>query len=419
MKSNKVLNLGCRLNSYESTLIEQVLDKNSTKNITVVNTCSVTNQALKKSLLAVKKLAKSNPENRIFVTGCASEIYPEIFKKIKSVDRIISNKNKTNKDFYKSPSTLKKLHESHTSYIFPTPSKKLSGRTRALLQIQQGCDHSCTFCIIPSGRGESISLPLGGIMQNISKYIDWGYQEVVLTGVDITSYGNDLPGKPRLGNVIKRILKLQPKLKRIRLSSLDPAEIDEDLLEVIKFDNRVLPHVHFSVQSGDDLILKRMKRRHSTSQLLELCDQIKKARPSITFGADLIIGFPTETKQNFLNTCDLLHTGFFSNLHIFPFSPMERTPASRMPQVKSDIIQKRTEDIRKLGDFFKRKLMQKKINKTAKILFENQKLSYTNDYFKVRIKNFSEEQSIQEHKGKLIDIKLLSVENDFFNGEII
>ena len=416
---NKVVNLGCRLNSYESSIIEQVLEENKSENITVINTCSVTNQALKKSVQAVKRSAKLNPKNKIFITGCASEINPVIFKNTKLVHRIIPNQEKTNKDFYKTCQMPKNFENLSIKFNFPQPRKKLSSHTRALLQIQQGCDHSCTFCVIPSGRGRSVSLPLGGIMNSINKYLSWDYKEIVLTGVDITSYGNDLPGKPKLGNVIKRIFKLQPNLKRLRLSSLDPAEIDEDLLSLIKFDYRILPHIHFSAQSGDDLILKRMKRRHNNSQLLELCENIKTARPSLTFGADLIVGFPTETHKNFTNTCQLVKSGFFSNIHIFPYSPMKKTPASKMPQVCSKTILERTKNLRELANFYQNKLMQNKVNEITKILFENEKLSYTNDYFKVNLQKVKNKITFEELRGKIVKIKLSGIKENIFKGEII
>ena len=417
--NNKVVNLGCRLNSYESNIIKEILQENKTKNVTVINTCAVTNQAIKKSLLAIKRHAKLNPENKIFVTGCASEIHQNIFKEIKLVDRIIPNKSKTKKEFYKTSAFTQNLKKFRTEFQFPVPKNKFIKQTRALLQIQQGCDHKCTFCIIPSGRGKSISLPVGGIIENISKYLKWGYKEVILTGVDITSYGSDLPGKPKLGNVIKRVLKLLPNLQRLRLSSLDPAEIDYDLLDLIKFDDRILPHIHFSAQSGDDLILKRMKRRHNSSQLFDLCYKIKKIRPDITFGADLIVGFPTETDKNFINTCNLVETGLFSNLHIFPFSPMEMTPASRMPQVKQEVIQERTKYIKEIGSFYQRKLMEEKINSIESVLFENKKLSYTNDYYKVSLNDQNINNSGKIYRGKVIRVKLTNLKNNTFCGEIV
>ena len=420
MKSNnKVVNLGCRLNSYESNIIKEILQENKTKNVTVINTCAVTNQAIKKSIMAIKRYAKLNPENKIFVTGCASEIHPNIFREIKLVDRIIPNKSKTKTEFYGTSAITKNLKQFRSDFQFPVPRKKFQKQTRALLQIQQGCDHKCTFCIIPSGRGKSTSLPVGGIIENISRYLKWGYKEVILTGVDITSYGSDLPGKPKLGNVIKRVLKLLPSLQRVRLSSLDPAEIDYDLLDLIKYDERILPHIHFSAQSGDDLILKRMKRRHNSSQLFDLCYKIKKIRPEITFGADLIIGFPTETDKNFMNTCKLVETGLFSNLHIFPFSPMEMTPASRMPQLKKEIIQERTKYIKELGSFYQRKLMEEKIDSIESVLFENEKLSYTNDYYKVSLNNQNINDSSKIYRGKVVSVKLTHLKINTFCGEMV
>ncbi len=416
-KSN-VINLGCRLNSYESEVILDILKKNKIVNTTVINTCAVTNQAVSKSKYEIRKAKKRHPKNKIIVTGCASHIDHKGFEKMEEIDQIIDNKSKTEKIFYKNSvhnlisETKKKVNS------FPQELKKFSNKTRALIQIQQGCDHRCTFCIIPYGRGNSMSLPIGEIIKRTEKLIDFGYKEFILTGVDLTSYGNDLPGKPSLGETIRRLFKLQPKLRRLRLSSIDPAEIDENLLDLIMHEDRLLPHIHLSVQSGDNLILKRMKRRHERNDVINLCEKVRFQRPEVTFGADIIVGFPTEKEENFLNTLDCVKNCKFSNLHVFPFSPKKSTPAERMPQVRFDKIKERLKILERVGNEIKLDFMKEKLKKFDTILFEGYNLSYTRDYFKVKVINREKEQIIQK-KGNLIKVRFLSISNGSFNAAIV
>lgn len=404
MKMNsKIINLGCRLNSYESEVIKDILEKNNINNTIVVNTCAVTNLAVKKSIQTIKKVKKERPNNKILVTGCASQIEKQKFIGMKEVDKVIDNKLKTNESSYIYDTLPFELEIKNKLKHFPRIISKLENKTRALLQIQQGCDHRCTFCIIPFGRGESVSLPIGEIVERANTYIESGYKEIVITGVDITSYGNDLPGKPKLGEIIKRLLALVPNLKRLRLSSIDPAEIDEDLIELISNDQRLLPHIHFSVQSGDNIILKRMKRRHSRDDVIEICEKIKKKRKSVTFGADFIAGFPTESTENHQNTVDLINKCNFTNLHIFPFSPKKGTPASRMPQVEEKIKVIRANQLRELGKSLKLKYFNSKVGKTSKILFESNRLSYSDDFLKVFIPDINRYKN-KKLKGKLVEV---------------
>lgn len=404
---SSVINLGCRLNSYESEVISDILVKNNVKSTTVINTCAVTNNAVQKSKSEIRKAKKQNPKNKIIVTGCASHVDPKSFLDMNEVDEIIKNQFKTQKISYQNKlGSL--VHEAKMkTSVFPEPLEKFNQKTRALLQIQQGCDHRCTFCIIPYGRGDSVSLPLSEIVTRTKKYLKAGYKEIIMTGVDITSYGNDLPGKPKLGEIIKRLLNMLPDLNRLRLSSIDPAEIDADLLDLITNEKKIMPHIHFSAQSGDNMILKRMKRRHNRTDLLNLCNYLKKKRPSITFGADMIVGFPTETEQNFQNTYECINQCNFSNLHIFPFSPKIGTPASKMPQVERKIINYRASQLRKLGSWIKLELMKEKVGKINKILFEGSNLSYTDDYFKLSIPDLDKKQ-IKKMNGKLIEVKFKS-----------
>ena len=413
-----VVNLGCRLNSYESEVIADILFKNKIKRTTVINTCAVTNNTVHKSKNEIKKKKKKNPKNKIIVTGCASHIDPKSFLKMNEVDEIVDNKFKTQKIFYQDKLGDLVNEAKRKSNLFPEPIKKFSKKTRALLQIQQGCDHRCTFCIIPYGRGDSISLPLSEIVIRAEKYLSAGYQEIIITGVDITSYGNDLPGKPKLGEIIKRLLNILPNLNRLRLSSIDPAEIDQDLLDLIINEKKIMPHLHLSVQSGDDMILKRMKRRHNRKELLDLCSYIKMKRPSMTFGADIIVGFPTETHKHFENTYDFIKQCSFSNLHIFPFSPKIGTPANKMPQIERKIINNRAKQLRNLGSKLKIDFMKKKVGQTKAILFEGSNLSYTDDYFKVSIPSIKKNQ-IKKMNGNLIDVKFNSFDEKSLIAKII
>lgn len=408
-KKSKVINLGCRLNFFESEIIDNIISKN--KKQVVINTCAVTNNAVQKSIYAVKKAIKENPNCEIMVTGCASQIEKERFQKIDKVKRVIDNKFKTLPQSYETEEKI--IAE---NFKFPSLEYHSSERTRATLQIQQGCDHRCTFCIIPFGRGDSISLPIGEISQRMEKILKMGFSEIVLTGVDLTSYGEDLPGKPKLGNILKRLFTLHPNLKRLRLSSIDPAEIDDELFDLFGFEKRLMPHLHLSLQSGDNLILKRMKRRHSRETVIEICKRLRSIRKDITFGADLIVGFPTEGKKEFLNSIDLLENCKFSNMHIFPFSPKKGTPAARMPQVEKSIINERAAYARKVFEKILYKQMKEKIGNTKNFLFESENLSHTDDFFKVKIVKKNSDTFLRS--GSFVRAKILGIDKDKFEVAI-
>ena len=408
-KKSKVINLGCRLNFFESEIIDNIISKN--KKQVVINTCAVTNNAVQKSIYAVKKAIKENPNCEIMVTGCASQIEKERFQKIDKVKRIIDNKFKTLPQSYETEEKI--IAE---NFKFPSLEYHSSKRTRATLQIQQGCDHRCTFCIIPFGRGDSISLPIGEISKRMEKILKMGFSEIVLTGVDLTSYGEDLPGKPKLGNILKRLFTLHPNLKRLRLSSIDPAEIDDELFDLFCFEKRLMPHLHLSLQSGDNLILKRMKRRHSRETVIEICKRLRSIRKDITFGADLIVGFPTEGKKEFLNSIDLLENCKFSNMHIFPFSPKKGTPAARMPQVEKSTINERAAYARKVFKEILYKQMKDKIGNTKNFLFESENLSHTDDFFKVKIVKKNSDTFLRS--GSFVRAKILGIDKDKFEVAI-
>ena len=408
-EDTKVINLGCRLNFFESEVIKNILNQENLEKKIVINTCAVTNQAVRKSINEVKKASRKFPNYQIYVTGCASQVNEKVFSDLKNVHKIVDNKRKTLPESY----TDQEIKE-EKDFNFPFLKDFSSSRTRAMLQIQQGCDHRCTFCIIPYGRGDSKSLPFDQINKRAERLIESGYSEIVMTGVDLTSYGIDLPGKPKLGNILRRLLNFQPKLRRLRLSSIDPAEIDEDLMNLLLKEKRILPHLHLSLQSGDNLILKRMKRRHNREEVIKLCHDLRLVRSDFTFGADIIVGFPTETNQMFKNTLELIETCEFTNVHIFPYSPKDGTPASKMPQIKEDEKKLRVEILRnKCKDILHQKL-NKEIGKSSSILFESHKMSYSDGYFKVKTKE--SKNSIKP--GSMANVKIVSRQGDSLIAEL-
>ena len=408
-EDTKVINLGCRLNFFESEVIKNILNQENLEKKIVINTCAVTNQAVRKSINEVKKASRKFPNYQIYVTGCASQVNEKVFSDLKNVHKIVDNKRKTLPESY----TDQEIKE-EKDFNFPFLKDFSSSRTRAMLQIQQGCDHRCTFCIIPYGRGDSKSLPFDQINKRAERLIESGYSEIVMTGVDLTSYGIDLPGKPKLGNVLRRLLNFQPKLRRLRLSSIDPAEIDDDLMDLLLKEKRILPHLHLSLQSGDNLILKRMKRRHNREEVIKLCHDLRLVRSDFTFGADIIVGFPTETNQMFKNTLELIETCEFTNVHIFPYSPKDGTPASKMPQIKEEEKKLRVEILRnKCKDILHQKL-NKEIGKSSSILFESHKMSYSDGYFKVKTKE--SKNSIKP--GSIANVKIVSRQGDSLIAEL-
>ena len=410
-EKTKVINLGCRLNFFESEIIDGILSNKKHAKKIVVNTCAVTNNAVQKSLQEVRRLAKNYPDKEIIVTGCASQVEKSLFSNLKNVSRIIDNKQKTVPDAYEFGKDL-----GEKKYEFPELLNTKSKRTRATIQIQQGCNHRCTFCIIPYGRGDSLSLPVGEVSRRVEAVLKNGFREVIFTGVDLTSYGEDLPGKPKLGNLLKRIFKLHPNLSRLRLSSIDPAEIDDDLMEVIRFEKKLMPHIHLSVQSGDNLILKRMKRRHDRETVIKVCHDLRNHRKDITFGADLIVGFPTETDLHFKNTLDLISECKFNNVHFFPFSPRNKTPAAKMPQVLNSVIKSRIKKAKNFTHNLIKQVAEKKIGEKIEILYETKELSYTNNFYKVAVD--CQNKKIDKMKGQIIKVQLNSFSGGKFFAEV-
>ena len=371
-KKNSLINLGCRLNIYEGEIIKNHLKKHNLKNITVINSCAVTAEAEKKVEYEIRKAKRNNPKNKIIVTGCAAQINPDKYDQLKEVDLVIGNKEKLQSVLW-SNLNFKNSIQVEDILLEKKPVlneiETFEGKSRAYIEIQQGCDHRCTFCIIPFGRGNNRSVPAGEIVNRIKNIVKNGYREVVLTGVDITDYGKDLTPKTTFSNLIKRILKLVPELEQLRLSSIDCAEIDDEFWDVLP-DKRLMPHFHISLQAGNNLILKRMKRRHSREMAIEFCNKILSIRREATFGADIIAGFPTETEEMFKDSIKLIDDCYLTHLHVFPYSQRQNTPAARMPQLDKTIIKSRAKILRDKGMINLKKHLANKIGKKDLILVE-------------------------------------------------
>jgi threonylcarbamoyladenosine tRNA methylthiotransferase MtaB len=350
-----VVTFGCRLNAYESEAIKARAQKAQLQDAVVVNTCAVTAEAVRQSRQAIRKLKRERPDVRIIVTGCAAQTEPETYAAMPEVAQVLGNQEKLTAaayaDFGQGRAERIKVNDiMSVRETAPQMVDHFEGRTRAFLQVQNGCDHRCTFCIIPYGRGNSRSVPMGAVVEEARRLTENGFAEIVLTGVDLTSYGADLPGGPSLGQLVAKLLKLVPALKRLRLSSIDSIEADSHLMQAIAEEERLMPHFHLSAQSGDDLILKRMKRRHSRADTIAFCDTVRRLRPDAAFGADLIAGFPTEDEAMFENSLKLVDEAGLTQLHVFPFSPRAGTPAARMPQLGSGVAKERGRRLRAKGD---------------------------------------------------------------------
>ncbi len=371
-KKNSLINLGCRLNIYEGEIIKNHLNNNNIKNVTVINSCAVTAEAEKKVAYEIRKAKRTNPKNKIIVTGCAAQIDPKKYHNLKEVDLVLGNKEKLLSDVWGNLNFSKPIQVDNIlseKKTIPSTIEKFDGKSRAYIEIQQGCDHRCTFCIIPYGRGNNRSVPAGEIVERIKKIVSNGYKEVVLTGVDITDYGKDLPAQPTFSNLIKRIIKLVPDLEQLRLSSIDCAEIDEEFWDLLS-EKKLMPHFHISLQAGNNMILKRMKRRHSREMAINFCNKVLSKRKEATFGADFITGFPTETDEMFRDTLNLVDQCHLTHLHVFPYSPRVNTPAARMPQVDKYIIKNRAKTLRQMGMEKLKQRLSKKVGKKDLILIE-------------------------------------------------
>lgn len=371
----RVVTFGCRLNSYESEVMKNHAAAAGLMDTVIFNTCAVTAEATRQARQAIRRTRKDNPEAKIIVTGCAAQINPEKFIAMDEVDQVLGNEEKLRADSYTNfgLDQSERLLVNDIMSVKETANHLIDGyeeRTRAFVQVQNGCDHRCTFCIIPYGRGNSRSVPMGEVITQVKLLVENGYQEVIITGVDITSFGPDLPGTPSLGTLCQKILKLVPDLKRLRLSSIDSIEIDEALFEVITQEPRMMPHLHLSLQAGDNMVLKRMKRRHSREDSIEFCRRVREARPDVVFGADIIAGFPTETEEMFQNSLDLVKDCGLTYLHVFPYSAREGTPAARMPPVAKKVRKERAARLRALGRQQFDDYMASQVGQTVSILVE-------------------------------------------------
>ena len=380
-----VVTFGCRLNTYESEVIRREADATGISDTLVVNTCAVTAEAVRQAKQTIRRLKRERPEANIVVTGCAAQTEPASFAAMEEVDRVVGNEEKFNAETWDTGGKIVVSDIMAVKAIRPHAINSIEGRTRAFVQVQNGCDHRCTFCIIPYGRGNSRSLPMDEVVAQVRRVVSSGYREVVLTGVDITSYGADLSGRPRLGTLTKRILKEVPELARLRLSSIDSVEADADLFDALANEPRLMPHLHLSLQAGDDLVLKRMKRRHSRADAIAFCDRVRGLRPDVVFGADVIAGFPTESEDMFVRSLDLIDACGLTQLHVFPFSPRPGTPAARMPQVDRLIVKERARRLREKGEIAFRRHLEREIGGSRRVLAESRTLGRTEQFTPVRL----------------------------------
>lgn len=408
----KITTLGCRLNAYESEAMRALAEHANLGDAVIVNTCAVTAEAVRKSRQEIRRLRRENPASKVIVTGCAAQIDPDSFAQMPEVNAVIGNNEKMQAATWSDMAgdligDTEKVKVDDIMSVTETAGHLIDGfatRARAYVQVQNGCDHRCTFCIIPFGRGNSRSVPAGVVIDQIKRLVNKGYNEVVLTGVDLTSWGADLPSAPKLGDLVMRILKLVPDLPRLRISSIDSIEVDENLLTAIATEPRLMPHLHLSLQHGDDLILKRMKRRHLRDDAIAFCETARKLRPNITFGADIIAGFPTETEAHFANSLKLVEECDLTWLHVFPYSSRAGTPAAKMPAVKGPDIKHRAAKLRALGSQKVAAHLKAQYGKTHAILMENPSMGRTEQFTEVV---FSKPQA----EGCIISAKIIGMRN--------
>ena len=381
--------LGCRLNAYESEAMAEMAEAAGLSGAVIVNTCAVTAEAVRKARQEIRRLARENPGAPIIVTGCAAQTEPETFAAMPEVARVVGNHEKMQPATWASLAApdfgTERVMVDDIMSVRETAGHLIDGvgRHRAYVQVQNGCDHRCTFCIIPYGRGNSRSVPAGVVVDQIRRLRDRGFNEVVLTGVDLTSWGADLPGQPRLGNLVRRILKMVPDLPRLRISSIDSIEADPELMEAIATEPRLMPHLHLSLQHGDDLILKRMKRRHLRDDAIAFCEEARRLRPGIVFGADIIAGFPTETEAHFENSVKLVQDCGLTFLHVFPYSARQGTPAARMPRVPGPAIKDRAARLRAVGEAALTAHLAAQVGRTHRVLTEGPRIGRTEQFTEV------------------------------------
>jgi threonylcarbamoyladenosine tRNA methylthiotransferase MtaB len=392
----EVVTFGCRLNAFESEVIRREAESAGLSNTVVINSCAVTNEAVAQARQSIRRLKRERPEARIVVTGCAAQTQAQMFADMEEVDRVVGNDDKMRGETWRDARAVfdtgiagEKIAVTDIMAVKEMAPHLVEGFQRGLprvfVQVQNGCDHRCTFCIIPFGRGNSRSVPMGAVVQQVRSVVERGHAEIVLTGVDLTSYGADLPGAPKLGMLTKQILRHVPELKRLRISSIDSIEADRDLLDVIADDARLMPHLHLSLQSGDDMVLKRMKRRHLRQHAIDFCAQVRRLRPDIAFGADIIAGFPTETEAMFARSQDLVWECGLTFLHVFPYSKRPGTQAARMPQVAGGEIRERARRLRATGEAALRKRLETEVGAVRDVLIESATAGRTEHFVPVAI----------------------------------
>ena len=411
----QLVTFGCRLNTYESEVMKTHAKNAGLEDAIIFNTCAVTKEAERQARQAIRRARRENPDAKIIVTGCSAQIDPQTYAQMEEIDQIIGNDLKLKAETWGLQSEERVLVNDIMS-VKETAGHLIDGiegQARAFIQVQNGCDHRCTFCIIPYGRGNSRSVPIGEIADQVRKLVESGYNEIVMTGVDVTSYGVDLPGKPALGQMIRRVLALVPELPRLRLSSLDPVEIDEDLWRLIAEEPRLMPHLHMSLQAGDDMILKRMKRRHLRADAIEMCRKAREYRPDMAFGADIIAGFPTETEEMFENTLKIVEECDLTFLHVFPYSERPGTPAARIPdQVPPPVRKERAARLRNLGDKQVEKFLSFHVKQKRQVIVEKNNIGRTEHFAEVRLNRECE-------VGTLIDVMTERVQDSALEGKVL
>ena len=415
MSAPEMITFGCRLNTYESEVMRGHAVNAGLDNAVIVNTCAVTAEAERQARQAIRRARRNKPDAKIIVTGCAAQINPAAYSEMPEVDLVLGNQEKLEaKSFLALDGEPVRVQDIMSTT--ETASHLVEGfddRTRAFIQVQNGCDHRCTFCIIPFGRGNSRSVPIGAIVEQVRTLTDNGYREVVLSGVDVTSYGADLPGQPRLGQMVRRLLASVPELPRLRLSSIDVAEIDDDLLHLIAEEPRLMPHLHLSLQAGDDMILKRMKRRHSRGQAIEFCRTVRALRPDVVFGADLIAGFPTETDAMFANSLALVEECDLAHLHVFPYSPRPETPAARMPQLPRDVVKNRAAQLREAGGKALSGFLVREVGQTRAVLVEKPGLGRSEQFALVEF------EDTEVETGAIIQAEITHTADNRLGGRLL
>jgi threonylcarbamoyladenosine tRNA methylthiotransferase MtaB len=385
MSGLEVITFGCRLNAFEAEVIRAQAAAAGLDDAVIINTCAVTAEAERQARQAIRRARRARPGTRLIVTGCAAQIRPERYAAMPEIDQVLGNEAKLARDSYAAGSPRVLVGDIRAAKAPAAPLvDAMERRARAVVQVQQGCDHRCTFCVIPLGRGPNRSLPLGEIVEQVRAAVALGHREIVLTGVDITGFGADLPGQPGLGQLVRRLLALLPELERLRLSSLDPVEIDDDLWRLVAEEPRLMPHLHLSLQAGDDLVLKRMARRHSRADALAACRRARALRPGIALGADVIAGFPTENEAMFANTLSLVEDAALDYLHVFPYSARSGTPAARMPQVPGNVVHARAAHLREAGAAALQRSLASRIGTTAAVLVEGAGFGHSEHYAPVR-----------------------------------